>query len=378
VQKGLIWSFTTANFLIVDDFESYNDLDPDDPNSNRIFNVWLDGFDDPSNGSVVGYADIPFTEQKIVHGGSQSMPLAYDNAVGNSEATMTLTYPRDWAVNNIGILTIWFRGDPANAAELMYVALNGSAGVSNDNAAAAQISTWTQWDIDLQAFADQGVNLANVNTISLGFGDKSNPQAGGSGMVFFDDIRLCCPPAAGLVLKLDVGNSHNAEELEGGFTSFTLADSGSDVDGITIEFGGINSDDSRRRGEPSGVPYENIYRDFIFGRQSEPGVGLVTVTLSGLQEDQTYQITLYSWDVSSTNTRIADWTANGESLFSTIHDGNVDPPAAVDDYAYTAAATADANGVILMEAVPGEGTFAAEPFAFINALVLVPTEPETP
>ncbi|MCP4610899.1 MAG: hypothetical protein GY845_19505, partial [Planctomycetes bacterium] len=48
----------------------------------------------------------------------------------------------------------------------------------------------TQWDIDLQAFADQGVNLANVNTISLGFGDKNNPQAGGSGMVFFDDIRL--------------------------------------------------------------------------------------------------------------------------------------------------------------------------------------------
>jgi len=27
----------------VDDFESYNDLDPDDPESNRIFNVWLDG-----------------------------------------------------------------------------------------------------------------------------------------------------------------------------------------------------------------------------------------------------------------------------------------------------------------------------------------------
>ena len=35
-----------------------------------------------------------------------------------------------------------------------------------------------------------GNNLANVNTISLGFGDKSNPVAGGSGMVFFDDIRL--------------------------------------------------------------------------------------------------------------------------------------------------------------------------------------------
>jgi hypothetical protein len=75
----------------------------------------------------------------------------------------------------------------------LYVALNGSAVVSNDNPAAAQSSVWTQWDIDLQAFADQGINLANVNTISLGFGDKSNPQAGGSGMMYFDDIRLYAP-----------------------------------------------------------------------------------------------------------------------------------------------------------------------------------------
>jgi len=34
---GPLWSFTTANFLIIDDFESYNDLDPTDPESNRIF-----------------------------------------------------------------------------------------------------------------------------------------------------------------------------------------------------------------------------------------------------------------------------------------------------------------------------------------------------
>jgi hypothetical protein len=34
------------------------------------------------------------------------------------------------------------------------------------------------------------VNLTNVNTIAIGFGDKNNPQLGGSGVVFFDDIRL--------------------------------------------------------------------------------------------------------------------------------------------------------------------------------------------
>jgi hypothetical protein len=191
---GNVWSFTTANFLIVDDFESYNDLDPADPDSNRIFNTWIDGYDDPTNGSLVGYDAPPFAEQTIVHSGNQSMPLFYDNSVGYSEATLTLTYPRDWTEKGVNMLTIWFRGDSDNAAETLYVALNGNAIVTNDNPDAAQITTWTQWSIPLQAFADQGVNLANVNTISLGLGNKNNPVAGGSGTMYFDDIRLY-PPA---------------------------------------------------------------------------------------------------------------------------------------------------------------------------------------
>jgi hypothetical protein len=136
---GLLWSFTTANFLIIDDFESYNDLDPADPASNRIFNVWLDGFDNPAaNGSVVGNANAPFAEQTMVNSGLQSMPMSYDNAVGKSEATLTLTSNKVWTVNGVDTLTIWYRGDAANAAETMYVMLNGSAGVDNDNPDAAQ------------------------------------------------------------------------------------------------------------------------------------------------------------------------------------------------------------------------------------------------
>jgi len=191
---GPLWSFTTANFLIVDDFESYNDLDPTDPASNRIFMAWLDGFDNPAiNGSVVGYANPPFAEQTIVHSGNQSMPMSYDNAVGKSEATLTLTSTRDWTVKGVNTLTIWFRGSAGNAAENLYVALNGSAVVNHDNPNAALRTSWTQWNIDLQAFADQGVDLANVTSITLGLGNRSNPVAGGSGMMYFDDIRLYTP-----------------------------------------------------------------------------------------------------------------------------------------------------------------------------------------
>jgi hypothetical protein len=191
---GILWSFTTANFLIVDDFESYNDIDPPNPVSNRIFEAWLDGYGIPTNGALVGNDLPPYAEQGIVHSGIQSMPYFYDNSVGYSEATLTLTYPRDWTEKGVNTLTIWFRGISANAAETLYVALNGSAVINHDNPNAAQVEEWTQWNIDLQAFADQGVNLANVNTISLGLGNKNNPLAGGSGTMYFDDIRLYPPP----------------------------------------------------------------------------------------------------------------------------------------------------------------------------------------
>ena len=171
--------------------ESYNDLDPGDPGSNNIFYVWIDGYDNPAiNGSVVGNAFPPYAEQIIVHSGNQSMPMTYDNAVGKSEATFTLTSNRDWTVHGVNTLTIWFRGDPDNAAEPMYVALNGSAAVTHDNPGAALITTWTAWNIDLTRFADQGVNLANVNTITIGLGNRTNPVAGGSGIMYFDDILL--------------------------------------------------------------------------------------------------------------------------------------------------------------------------------------------
>ncbi len=191
---GSVWSFTTANFLIVDDIESYNDIPEGEPGSNRIYNAWIDGFTDPAKGgSVVGYFDVPLTEQTIVHGGRQSMPFAYDNATGKSEATLPLTEQRDWTANGVNTLVIWYIGDAANDAETMYVVLNGTAGVDNPNPDAAQADAWTEWTIDLQAFADQGVNLTNVNTITLGFGNRTNPVAGGSGMMYFDDIRLYPP-----------------------------------------------------------------------------------------------------------------------------------------------------------------------------------------
>jgi len=186
---GPVWSFTTANFLVIDDMESYNDLDPEDPDVNRIYDSWWDGYTDPTNGSQVGHLDPPFYEESIVHSGNKSMPLYYDNAVGKSEAALTLTSNRDWTVKGVDTLTIWYIGGSGNAAETMYVTLNGSATVDNPNPDAAQAFTWTEWNIPLQAFADLGVNLSNVTSITIGL----KPGTGGAGTLYIDDVRLHPP-----------------------------------------------------------------------------------------------------------------------------------------------------------------------------------------
>ena len=121
------------------------------------------------------------------------MGYYYDNNLMTSEATLTLVYPRDWTEESVAKFILWFVGDPANAAERMYVAAGGNAVVYHEDPAATQIAEWTEWVIDLSAtggFADQGLDLNNVNTITIGFGTKNSPAAGGSGQMYFDDIRL--------------------------------------------------------------------------------------------------------------------------------------------------------------------------------------------
>jgi len=95
-----------------------------------------------------------------------------------------------WADQDIGMLS----NDPAP----MYVALYNSTGepavVYHDDPNAAQINTWTEWVIELQTFADKGVDLTDVDKIAIGFGDKDNPQQNsGDGTMYFDDIRLYRP-----------------------------------------------------------------------------------------------------------------------------------------------------------------------------------------
>ena len=193
--KGPLWVFTTADFLCVDDFEDYTD---DDAAGEAIWQSWIDGFGVPENGAQAGNLMPPYAERTIVHGGLQSMPLTYDNAPGAatySEATLTLSYPRDWTESGVGALVLWFRGRTDNAAEPLYVSIANSSGftvtAAHDDANAAQTGSWTKWVLPLQTFADQGMDLTNVDKITIGLGTKgAMSTAGGSGTMYFDDIAL--------------------------------------------------------------------------------------------------------------------------------------------------------------------------------------------
>jgi len=194
--KGPIWSFTAGSFLLVDDFEGYTD---DDAAGEAIWQTWIDGFGVDNNGAQVGNLMPPYAEQRIVHSGAQSMPYAYDNSgpANLSEAsaeTANLIIGQDWTVGGVTTLSLWFNGDSDNAPEQLYVALSGTNGatgvVTHDDANAALTEGWAQWSIPLAEFSNQSVDMTRVKIMTIGFGDKSNPQLGGKGSMFFDDIRL--------------------------------------------------------------------------------------------------------------------------------------------------------------------------------------------
>jgi hypothetical protein len=118
------------------------------------------------------------------HDAAQTCQAVFSNVTTSGNVT------GQWANQDIGITS--------NDAEPLYAAVSNSTGTSavvvHDNPAASTIDTWTEWVIPLQVFADQGIVLTDVDSIAIGLGTKGNiTTPGGSGKMFFDDIRLYRP-----------------------------------------------------------------------------------------------------------------------------------------------------------------------------------------
>jgi len=174
--EGAIWNFSTEAYLVVEDFEDYDDED------NVIYESWIDGWVN-GTGSTVGYLQAPFAEQTNVHGGSQAMPLFYDNAQGVtvSEAERTLEVPMDWTVHGIKTLSVAFAGAAENTPGQLYIKVNGTRVDYRGAAADLQASGWMAWMIDMSALG----NVGNVTSVAIGV-----EGAGAAGVLYVDDIRL--------------------------------------------------------------------------------------------------------------------------------------------------------------------------------------------
>jgi len=207
--KGSVWTFTTANFIVVDDFEAYTD---DWANFQRIFQVWIDGggytlpepgLDGNGSGALVGTDEAPWVELLTVHSGRQAMPLGYNNVDKPyySEAQRTWTSPQDWTVNGVNTLVLYFKGGTVTTAspspEALYISVtdsgNHTAVITHPDPSALTLADWQQWPIPLADLTAAGVNVTKVKKMGIGIGNPKSPKAGGAGTVYIDDIRVIKP-----------------------------------------------------------------------------------------------------------------------------------------------------------------------------------------
>jgi hypothetical protein len=209
VWKGQTWSFTTADFIVVDDFELYtNNRDA----GQAVFQRWIDGLgfsapepNNPGNGtgSIVGH-DIwtqgspheTITETAIVHGGRQSMPLYYNNTDEPyySQTSRTWQSPQDWTLNDMDTLRLYFRGASDNGAGQLYLSIEDDTGqiaaVINPDSDAVLKMEWQQWSSSLADVIAAGVDVTAIGKLHISVGNPDNPQLDGIGIIYIDDIRV--------------------------------------------------------------------------------------------------------------------------------------------------------------------------------------------
>ncbi|MFC1652235.1 LamG-like jellyroll fold domain-containing protein [Planctomycetota bacterium] len=168
VWIGGVQNFSTAALIVVDDMESYK-VD--------MWETWADGYEDPTNGALVGHGWEATPETKIVYEGSQSMPMTYGDAgIQNSWTTRAIDSPKDWSQYGIKSLSLFFHGSVDNVGGQLYVKINDTQFDYQGAATDIQTAQWYPWTIDLSG-------VTAVDTLTVGV-------LGGSGQLYVDNMRL--------------------------------------------------------------------------------------------------------------------------------------------------------------------------------------------
>jgi hypothetical protein len=180
ITAGAVWSFTTSDHLIVDDFESYTN--PPDPVNNRIYDTWV------NDGVYLLEGQAHECSKKAM-----GFYFSYDSIHTYCEAVRTFIPAEDWAAISAKSLDLYFYGGSDNTISQMYLVLNDGnseiilpySGDAND----ITKEMWQPWRIELPD--SQDIDLSNIKSIAVGFyAEPNNPLRAGKGTVLFDDIRL--------------------------------------------------------------------------------------------------------------------------------------------------------------------------------------------
>jgi len=198
---GHTWSFTTAECMSVEDFESYAD-------DAGIRAAWIENIPD------FDYVFLATDAQ-----GNNSMRFEFQNQYEPyvTEATRTFNSPQDWTAQGVEALSLSFIGEHENMEHLMYFKLEDSAGNSfkaeHPYTHACQSDSWQEWTVALEQFSNGGVDLGSVKKIAIGVGNgttSSGQEGEDRDHIYIDQIRLC-PAECYNVEQLDLRGDINGD-----------------------------------------------------------------------------------------------------------------------------------------------------------------------
>ncbi|MFA5292154.1 MAG: LamG domain-containing protein [Phycisphaerae bacterium] len=204
--KGRIWTFTTADYKLIDNFDGYY------PTGGST-HPWITDAWKVAGGASISTATL-FSDGETATLDYNAMQINYNN--GSSPWYSEVNYPlpttgdkRNWIRGGVALLGISLHGEPTNQVERLYVTVkdfnNHSVTVNypDSNGVVQQLNEyWSWWLIDVKKFSDGGVYLGKVKNLKIGLGDKVSP--GGSGILYVDNISLYprwCP--TGFNISLD-------------------------------------------------------------------------------------------------------------------------------------------------------------------------------
>jgi len=178
---GRTWTFTAAEYISVEDFQSYAD-------HAGIRAEWIESILD------FDYVFLATDSQ-----GNNSMRFEFQNQYAPyfTEATRTFDNPQDWTVQAVEALSLSFIGEHENMEHLMYLKLEDAAGQSfkaeHPYTYACQSDSWRQWTVSLEQLSSGGIDLSTIKKLTIGFGDGTMSDQVGEDIdhIYIDQIMLC-------------------------------------------------------------------------------------------------------------------------------------------------------------------------------------------